>query len=127
MRILLALFILSPTALFATTFAVDTPLEDAHKEAVAQTLFGKILCEVCSGPAINSSGAEFATSMRGFIREELRSGVTETELRARITRTYGEHIWLKPPLAPHTYALWFAPFALLGALAIMLIFRHNKR
>jgi cytochrome c-type biogenesis protein CcmH len=95
-------------------------MEDPALEARARGLYQELRCVVCQNQSIYDSDAEIAADLRALVRERLRAGDTDPEVRDYIVARYGTYVLLDPPMEPLTYALWFGPPALLvaGVVAI---------
>ncbi len=125
-NLLIALVALWCGAALAVT--VDKPLADPVQEAAAQSLFHTLKCVVCEGQSLADSDATLAIQMRVLIRSMLGDGKSEDEVLAFFRTRYGDRITLAPPVTERTFALWFAPLALLavGALALWRMTRRQE-
>ncbi|MCC8405398.1 cytochrome c-type biogenesis protein CcmH [Paraburkholderia sp. MMS20-SJTN17] len=77
-------------------------------------------CVVCQNQSLADSNAELAADLRARIRDQVRGGATDEQIRAYMVRRYGDFVLYRPPLKPATWALWLGPFAVLlaGAFAM---------
>jgi len=109
-RLLLALLLVSSTAL-----AVPAPelLPDPAQEARARHLQKEFRCLVCQGESIDESGAPLAADLRRLIREHIRKGESDAQIKDYLVARYGDFILMDPPFQPDTYALWIGPVAVL--------------
>jgi len=96
--------------------APDRPLPDAAQEARAQALFDDIRCVVCQHEAIADSPATIASDLRGLVRDEIRAGSSDAEIKAGLVRRYGDFVLFTPPMRAGTWLLWFGPLAILLAV-----------
>jgi len=96
--------------------APDRPLPDAAQEARAQALFDDIRCVVCQHEAIADSPATIASDLRGLVRDEIRAGLSDAEIKAGLVRRYGDFVLFTPPMRAGTWLLWFGPLAILLAV-----------
>ncbi|MDO6729375.1 cytochrome c-type biogenesis protein CcmH [Marinovum sp. 2_MG-2023] len=92
----------------------DEILDDPALEARARDISRDIRCVVCQNEPIDSSNAGVARDLRILIRERLVAGDSDAEVVQYLVDRYGDYVLFKPPFKPTTYALWLAPFALLG-------------
>jgi len=92
----------------------DEILDDPALEARAREISKDIRCVVCQNEPIDSSNAGVARDLRLLIRERLVAGDSDDEVRQYLVDRYGDYVLFKPPFKPSTYALWLAPFVLLG-------------
>ena len=107
--------------------APDRPLPDAAQEARAQALFDGIRCVVCQHEAIADSPAGIAADMRGLVREQIAAGRSDADIQQDLVRRYGDFVLFQPPVRIGTWLLWFGPFALMAAVAAVLLFRTRRR
>ena len=103
--------------------------EDAAMEARFQSLSKELRCLVCQNQSLFDSPAELAADFRREIRAMMREGRNDEEIKAFLVARYGDFVLFRPPLKAKTYALWAAPFLLLGvgALAIVAIARARRK
>jgi cytochrome c-type biogenesis protein CcmH len=108
---LLAVFLLASPA-----WAVqpDEILPDAKLEQRARKISADLRCLVCQNQSIDDSDASLAKDLRILVREHLKAGESDTQIRDFLVARYGNFILLKPPFAWDTWLLWLTPFALLG-------------
>ncbi|MFM7630757.1 MAG: cytochrome c-type biogenesis protein [Alphaproteobacteria bacterium] len=90
-----------------------TPLSDPALEARAIALEKTLRCPVCQGEPLSESQSQMAQAMRTFIRESLKNGKDETEVRTLLENRYGTDLSLVPPLKTQTAVLWAGPFFIL--------------
>ncbi len=117
--------------MLATTVAAVEPdeiLDDPALESRAREISKNIRCVVCQNEPIDSSNAGVARDLRILIRERLVAGDTDEEVTQYLVDRYGDYVLFKPPFKPSTYALWLAPFVLigLGAIAAGTAFSRRK-
>jgi cytochrome c-type biogenesis protein CcmH len=103
-------------------------LADPALEARARAISAELRCLVCQNESIDQSDADLAHDLRVLIRERLKAGDSDQQVRDFLVRRYGDFILLKPPVKPVTYLLWFGPFGLLalGGIAVA-VFRRQRR
>ena len=101
----------------ATAFAVepDEVLSDPILEARARALSQELRCVVCQNQSIDDSNAPLARDMRVLVRERVKLGDSDDEVRAFLVARYGNFVLLKPPLQTGTLVLWFSPLLFLAA------------
>lgn len=125
----LVLLILLVIALPATA-AVEPGeiLADPALEARARALSKEIRCLVCQSESIDSSNADLARDLRTLVRERLKAGDSDQEVRDYLAARYGDYVLLRPPMKLKTILLWFGPFLVLflGA-GVVLYFARRKR
>jgi cytochrome c-type biogenesis protein CcmH len=122
-----ALLIVSISPSFATR--PDEMLSDPALEARAEAISRDIRCVVCQSQSIEESDADVAHDLRVLIREQLKAGASDTEVKAFLVARYGDFILLQPPFKLKTALIWIGPFALLlgAAAAVFLFYRRAVR
>jgi cytochrome c-type biogenesis protein CcmH len=81
----------------------------------ARALQKELRCLVCQGESLDESNAALAVDLRHLIREHMRAGESDEQIKQFLVSRYGDFILMKPPFDPGTYALWLTPFAVLIA------------
>ncbi|MEP5758340.1 MAG: cytochrome c-type biogenesis protein [Litoreibacter sp.] len=92
----------------------DEVLDDPVLEERARIISADVRCVVCQNEPIDTSHAGVARDLRLLIRERLVAGDTDQEVFDYLVARYGDYVLFRPPFKPSTYALWIAPFALIG-------------
>ena len=98
-------------------------LPDQAQEARARHMFQQIRCVVCQNESIDDSEAGLAHDLRGVIRDQVRAGRSDAEIRRFLVARYGQFILLRPSFTPENAALWLTPFAVLLAGGAYLLLR----
>ena len=102
--------------------------EDPRIEQRFKNLTQQLRCPVCQNETLADSNAELARQMRDQIREQMKAGKTDDEIKAYLTQRYGDFPLYKPPVKPMTYFLWFGPFLLLiFGTAVLFLFLKRRR
>ncbi len=123
--LLLAVLLLAPVVAHAVK--PDEMLPDPALEARARGLSAQLRCMVCQNESIDDSDAALARDLRLLVRERLKAGDSDQQVRNFLTARYGDFILLKPPLEWRTLALWGAPFAILVVGAAGLLVTQRRR
>jgi len=125
--LLAALGLLLPQLAFAVPVDVEA-LNDPAIEARARALSKGLRCLVCQNQSIDESDADLAHDLRALVRERLRAGDSDDQVRAFLVARYGDWILLDPPFNARTAVLWLAPgvIALAGAAGVYLAWRRRK-
>ena len=125
MRRLLAIL----AAAFCIAAASDPAerLPDPAQEARARALFQEVRCMVCQNESIDDSNAELAADLRRMVRDEIKSGKTDAQVRSGLIDRYGEFVLLKPAFSWSNAALWCAPavVVLIGLWLLVANFRNR--
>lgn len=102
-------------------------LPDPAQEAQARNIFRDVRCLVCQNESIDDSQAELAADLRKIVREQVRAGRSDREIKRFLTDRYGEFVLLTPRFSPGNLALWVAPFLVVLAGAGLLMARLKSR
>jgi cytochrome c-type biogenesis protein CcmH len=82
---------------------------------------------VCQNQSIDESDAPLAKDLRVLVRERLKAGDGDAEVRGFIVQRYGEFVLLKPSFGLHTALLWLGPALILAAAIVGLIAILRRR
>jgi cytochrome c-type biogenesis protein CcmH len=109
-------------------FAVqpDEILPDARLEQRARKISAGLRCVVCQNQSIDDSDASLAKDVRVLVRDRLKAGDSDAQIRDYLVSRYGNFILLKPPFEWDTALLWLSPFMLLG-LGVVAIFGGRRK
>lgn len=118
-RVLLAAL----AAVFCMAAASDPSerLPDPAQEARARHIFEQVRCLVCQNESIDDSQAELAHDLREIIRDQVRAGRSDDQIKGFLVDRYGEFVLLRPSFSVGNAALWFGPL-LVVALGVALLF-----
>jgi cytochrome c-type biogenesis protein CcmH len=112
----LALILLLALAAAAGFAKEALPLaEDPVVEQRLIAISEDMRCLVCQNESLAASRAELAQDLRRELRELIRAGKSDEEIRQFMVSRYGDFVLYKPPVKPTTWLLWGGPFALLLA------------
>jgi cytochrome c-type biogenesis protein CcmH len=117
-------------AAVAPAFGGEAPTEapDPALEARLMALARELRCLVCQNESLADSQADLAQDLRREIRELMRQGKSDAEIKRYLTDRYGDFVLYRPPLKSTTWFLWFGPFLLLvGGLAGFVYFLLRRR
>ena len=105
-------------------------LPDPAQEARARHLFKEVRCLVCQNESIDDSEAQLAGDLRQIVREQVRAGRTDGQIRAFLVARYGEFVLLKPAFSAGNAVLWLTPIGVLlvgGGLMFGLLRRREEQ
>lgn len=102
-------------------------LADPAQEAQARAIFRDVRCLVCQNESIDDSQAELAADLRKIVREQVKAGRSDREVKRFLTDRYGEFVLLTPQFSAGNLALWVAPFLVVLAGAGLLAARLRHR
>jgi cytochrome c-type biogenesis protein CcmH len=129
-RLRLILILVASLSLSAAAFAVqpDEVLNDPGLEARARALSQTLRCMVCQNQSIDDSDAPLARDLRLLVRERLKAGDSDAQVRDFLVARYGEFVLLEPQRDRRTLLLWSMPVLvlLLGGLVLLGFFRRPQ-
>ena len=86
-------------------------------------------CLICQGQSVYDSNSEFALSMRVYIKDQINSGYSESQIYNMLVQKYGQWIVYDPGYSKKTFLLWIIPilfFLLGGAILYLRIYKSKK-
>lgn len=88
----------------------------------------ELRCLVCQNESLAGSRADLALDLKREIRQLIKQGKTDQEVRDFLVTRYGDYVLYRPPVKPTTWLLWGGPFVLLAAgLAGLIAFLRKRR
>jgi cytochrome c-type biogenesis protein CcmH len=122
--LLLALAVASGWAKDAAPLA-DDPVVEQRLIDIAE----EMRCLVCQNESLAASRADLAVDLRRELREQIRQGRTDDEIREFMVSRYGDFVLYRPRVKPITWLLWAGPFVLMiaGVVALMMYLRRRNR
>ncbi|HUF20368.1 MAG TPA: cytochrome c-type biogenesis protein [Burkholderiales bacterium] len=110
-------------------FAVGAD-RDPEIEARVTRLANELRCLVCQNQSLAESNADLAIDLKNQVREMVKAGKSDNEIREFMVARYGDFVLYKPPVKATTVLLWAGPFLLLlaavGGAALYLRRRHER-
>ncbi len=95
------------------------PSEQALEQRL-MTLSAELRCLVCQNQSLADSHAELAVDLKNQVRDMMRAGRTDEEIKDYLTQRYGDFVLYRPPVKRSTWVLWAGPFVLLvGGLVVL--------
>jgi cytochrome c-type biogenesis protein CcmH len=108
--LLAVLLLVSP----ALAVQPDEILKEPALEARAREISAGLRCLVCQNQSIDDSDAPLAKDLRVLVRERLKAGDSDRQVRDFVVQRYGEFVLLRPVFGAHTLLLWLTPVLVLG-------------
>jgi cytochrome c-type biogenesis protein CcmH len=105
--------------------AFDDPAEQERYERLIQDL----RCLVCQNQSIADSNAMLASDLRREVRDLMKAGQSDEQIRHFMTERYGDFVLYRPPVRPRTWLPWSAPALLLLVgigIAVLVISRRAR-
>jgi cytochrome c-type biogenesis protein CcmH len=122
---ILALLLVAAPCLWARE--APPAADDPVLEARAMKLAAELRCLVCQNQSLAESHADLAIDLKNQVREQLRAGRSDAEIRDYMVQRYGDFVLYSPPLKATTVLLWAGPFVLLLAGAVGLVAYLRRR
>lgn len=101
--------------------------EDEAVEKRLNTIAEELRCLVCQNESLAGSRADLAQDLRREVRNQLKQGKTDAEVKDFMVSRYGDFVLYRPPVKPTTWLLWAGPFVLLIAGVVALIAYLRRR
>jgi len=127
-KFVLTFFFMIALALPAAAVLPDEVLNDPALEARARALSLQLRCMVCQNQSIDDSDAPLARDLRILVRERLKAGESDAQIREFLVARYGQFVLLQPEKNSRTALLWLAPLIVLltGALVLLRFFSRSR-
>jgi cytochrome c-type biogenesis protein CcmH len=112
-----------------TVAGADAPSvsPDLELERRVTAIAEELRCLVCQNQTIADSHAELATDLKNQVRQMLKQGMTDREIREFMVQRYGDFVLYRPPMKAATWVLWAGPFLLLAGGLGFLLFKLRQR
>ncbi|WP_281805476.1 cytochrome c-type biogenesis protein [Methylocystis echinoides] len=103
-------------------------LSDPAMEARARAITSELRCLVCQNQSVDDSDASLAKDLRTLVRDKLKEGLTDAQVKDYVHERYGDFVLLRPPVKMETILLWTAPLLALlaGAAAVWTAARRRR-
>jgi cytochrome c-type biogenesis protein CcmH len=125
LKVLTALLLLVPVLAWpaeAPPAAADPALEKRLMQ-----LASELRCLVCQNQSLADSHADLAVDLRNEVREQMKAGKSDDQIRAWMTARYGDFVLYRPPVKSTTMLLWLGPFLLLVVAVAGLVVYLRRR
>jgi cytochrome c-type biogenesis protein CcmH len=126
-RLKASLVALAAVALMASASEPSERLVDPAQEARARELFKEVRCLVCQNESIDDSEAQLAGDLRRIVREQVKAGRGDAEIRTFLVQRYGEFVLLKPRFSAGNAVLWLAPLGVLSVGGLLMFGLLRRR
>jgi len=102
--------------------------EDPQVEARLTAIAEELRCLVCQNESLIASRADLAMDLKRQVREQIKAGKSDDEIRKYMVDRYGDFVLYRPPVKGSTLLLWLGPFVLLVAgFAAVWVFVRRRR
>ncbi len=101
---------------------------DAELEPRLNRLAAELRCLVCQNQSLADSNAELAVDLKNQVRDMMRAGKSDDEIKTYLTDRYGDFVLYRPPMRTTTWLLWAGPFVLLagGGFVLVRVLRRRQ-
>ena len=108
--------------------AASPAVADPALEHRLMVLSAELRCLVCQNQSLADSHADLAIDLKNQVREMMRAGQSDKQIKAYLTQRYGDFVLYNPPVKATTWMLWLGPFAALlaGSAALVLYLRRRR-
>lgn len=102
---------------------------DPQIEAQMNRLAKELRCLVCQNESIESSRAGLADDLRRELRDQIKIGKSDDEIKNFMVERYGEFVLYRPRFKPSTLFLWLAPllFTILAIGSLIFYIKNRNR
>ena len=116
-------------AVFCMAAASDPSerLPDPAQEARARHIFEQVRCLVCQNESIDDSQADLARDLRQVVRDQVRAGRSDDQVKRFLVDRYGEFVLLRPSFSVGNTVLWVGPFGVVLLGLVLLRGRLRSR
>ncbi|CAJ0711872.1 hypothetical protein LMG6871_00238 [Ralstonia edaphis] len=122
-----AALVLAGVAAFTLQMPARATASDVDLDTRVHALSEQLRCLVCQNQTLADSNADLAVDLRRQIREQLRAGATEADVKQYLVQRYGDFVLYRPPVKPLTYLLWFGPVLLLMAVVFGIVSSRKQQ
>ena len=121
--LVLAASVVAPAAL------ASGHLSEAEVTRRADAIASQLRCPVCQNLSVKDSPSSVAAAFHARVRELVRAGRSDQQIKAFFVARYGDWILLSPPRRGIALAVWLAPLLvlLIGALVVFTAVRRWTR
>ena len=118
-KITFSILILSYSSITISALQLD-------EESLYNSLIKEVRCMVCQNQNIAESEAPLAVDLRNKIREMIKNGKSESEIKQFMTDRYSSFILYDPPVNKQNIVLWFGPL-LFMIIITFILFKKGVR
>ena len=94
--------------LFSNSVFSSENLDNKIKELTLE-----LRCMTCQNQSIYDSDAEFSNDIKKIVKNKLKAGESERDIKKFLVERYGEYILFRPLMNYNNIFLWSFPFILL--------------
>lgn len=129
MRLVTFLLLMLAGSVVAPAALASRHLSEAEVTRRAGAIASQLRCPVCQNLSVKDSPSSVSAAFRARVRELVRAGRSEQQIKAFFVARYGDWILLSPPRRGIGLAVWLAPLLILliGALVVFSAVRRWTR
>jgi len=86
----------------------------------------ELRCMTCQNQSVYDSDSEYSKDIKILVKEKLKEGLSEKEIKDFLSERYGEYILFKPYFNSKNLVLWLFPFVLVIVSMLVLIKKSKK-
>ena len=86
----------------------------------------ELRCMTCQNQSVYDSDSEYSKDIKILVKEKLKEGLSEKEIKDFLSERYGEYILFKPYFNSKNLLLWLFPFVLVIVSMVVLIKKSKK-
>ncbi len=86
----------------------------------------ELRCMTCQNQSVYDSDSEYSKDIKILVKEKLKEGLSEKEIKDFLSERYGEYILFKPYFNSKNLFLWLFPFVLVIVSMLVLIKKSKK-
>ena len=88
----------------------------------------ELRCMTCQNQSIYDSDAEFSNDIKKIVKNKLRAGESEQDIKKFLVERYGEYILFRPLMNNYNIFLWIFPFILMifGVFFVLIKTKRKK-
>lgn len=120
---LVALLIVSPVFAKEAAPLAEDPVVEQRLIHISEEL----RCLVCQNESLAGSQAELAQDLRREVRDLIKQGNSDQQIKDFLVSRYGDFVLYRPQLKPTTWLLWGGPFVLLIVGLVVLVSYLRRR
>ena len=115
---LLAVILLLSAIIPGSAMAQGSDPTDDEVNAIAKELY----CPVCENISLDACGTTACEQWRGIIRDKLKEGWSEDEIKTYFVDQYGDRVMAEPPRQGFNWLVYIVPL-LVFIIGIILLYR----
>lgn len=120
---LVVLLIVSPVFAKEAMPLAEDPVVEQRLIHISEEL----RCLVCQNESLAGSQAELAQDLRREVRDLIKQGNSDQQIKDFLVSRYGDFVLYRPQLKPTTWLLWGGPFVLLIVGLVVLVSYLRRR